>query len=296
MDFALQLIFAGISVGAVYALIAVGLSLTFLVSRVINFGQGSLLMLTAMVMVALLGRGSAMLSAALGALGLAAILMVVVEWVAVRPVAAGQRTDTMGWVVSTLGIGILLQGFAAKFFGSQAVAFPSILFSSNDFVSLFGVRLSLQYLAVLALAVALVLLLELILRRTQWGRAVRAVAHDPELASLMAIPVRRTMLVCFVLSGLLAGVAGLLVAQIAGTVDPGFGFNLMVLGFVAAVVGGMGNTFGALAGGITLGVLEKLVGGYVSTAAEHGIAFAVLMAILAVRPQGLFGRSELLKA
>ena len=282
MDFALQLIFAGISVGAVYALIAVGLSLTFLATRVINFGQGSLLMLAAMVMAALLASGMGIVPAALSALGLAAILMVGVEAVAVRPLA--QRAGSMGWVVSTLGMGILLQGFAAKFFGSQAVAFPSVLFSSEDFITLLGVRLSLQYLAVLALSVVLVLLLELILRRTQWGRAVRAVAHDPELASLMAVPVRRVVLVCFALSGVLAGVAGLLVAQITGTVDPAFGFNLMVLGFVAAVVGGIGNTFGAL------------VGGYISTAAEHGIAFAVLMAILAVRPQGLFGRSELLKA
>ncbi len=294
MDFALQLIFAGISVGAVYALIAVGLSLTFLATRVINFGQGSLLMLAAMVMAALLASGMGIVPAALSALGLAAILMVGVEAVAVRPLA--QRAGSMGWVVSTLGMGILLQGFAAKFFGSQAVAFPSVLFSSEDFITLLGVRLSLQYLAVLALSVVLVLLLELILRRTQWGRAVRAVAHDPELASLMAVPVRRVVLVCFALSGVLAGVAGLLVAQITGTVDPAFGFNLMVLGFVAAVVGGIGNTFGALVGGIAIGVIEKLVGGYISTAAEHGIAFAVLMAILAVRPQGLFGRSELLKA
>lgn len=294
MDFALQLIFAGISVGAVYALIAVGLSLTFLATRVINFGQGSLLMLAAMVMAALLASGMGIVPAALSALGLAAILMVGVEAVAVRPLA--QRAGSMGWVVSTLGMGILLQGFAAKFFGSQAVAFPSVLFSSEDFITLLGVRLSLQYLAVLALSVVLVLLLELILRRTQWGRAVRAVAHDPELASLMAVPVRRVVLVCFALSGVLAGVAGLLVAQITGTVDPAFGFNLMVLGFVAAVVGGIGNTFGALVGGIAIGVIEKLVGGYISTAAEHGIAFAVLVAILAVRPQGLFGRSELLKA
>jgi branched-chain amino acid transport system permease protein len=93
----------------------------------------------------------------------------------------------------------------------------------------------------------------------------------------------------------LAGVAGVLVAQITGTVDAAFGFNLLILGFVAAVLGGIGNTWGALFGGIFLGVVEKLVGGYVSTAAEQGIAFALLMVALAVRPHGLLGEKEVVK-
>lgn len=294
MQFALQLIFAGICVGSVYALIAMGLSLTFWTTRTLNFGQGSLLMIAAVGTVALIAAGVPVVMSIVGGLGLAAVIMIVTERIAVRPIV--QAVGSMGWVVSTLGLGLFLQGFVAKFFGSQAIAFPSVIFDSLDFVSVLGVQVSLQYLSILALALVLMIALEAFLRWMSWGRAVRAVAHDPEAAALAGIPVRRVVVLSFGTSGLLAGIAGILIAQISGTVDPAFGFNLMVLGFVAAVFGGMGSTLGALLGGTSLGILEKLVGGYVSTAAEHGIAFAILMLVLAVRPDGLFGKGEVTKA
>jgi branched-chain amino acid transport system permease protein len=201
----------------------------------------------------------------------------------------------MGWVVSTLGFGLFLQGFVAKFFGSQAIIFPSLIFDSEAFVSVFGVRVSAQYLAVLLLSLALMVTMEIFLRNTRWGRAVRAVAHDPSVAELAGIPVRRVVVCSFVASGLLAGVAGIMIAQITGTVDPQFGFNLIILGFVAAVVGGMGSILGALVGGIALGVAEKLAGGFVSTGYGDAMAFAILMVVLFVRPEGLFGRREMTK-
>ncbi|WP_246654223.1 branched-chain amino acid ABC transporter permease [Azospirillum formosense] len=293
MHFVLQLIFAGVCVGAVYALIAMGLSLTFWTTRTLNFGQGSLLMTASVATVAMLGAGMpAVLAVPLGIL-LAGGLMVVAERIAIRPLL--KSGDSMGWVVSTLGLGIFLQGFVSSVFGSQAIAFPSLVFDSLDSVDVAGVQVSSQYLAVLALSLTLMVAMELFLRRSAWGRAVRAVSHDADAAALAGIPVRRVIVLSFVASGVLAGIAGVMVAQITGTVDPSFGFNLMVLGFVAAVFGGMGNTAGALVGGIALGVIEKLVGGYVSTAAEHGMAFAILMVILAIRPQGLFGRKEFTK-
>jgi branched-chain amino acid transport system permease protein len=198
-------------------------------------------------------------------------------------------------VVSTLGFGLFLQGFVAKFYGSQAIAFPSLIFTSLDFVNVFGIQVSAQYLAVFTLSVALMVAMEIFLRRSRWGRAVRAVAHDADVAALAGIPVRRVVVLSFVASGVLAGVAGIMVAQITGTVDPQFGFNLMVLGFVAAVFGGMGSIVGALVGGIALGVSEKLAGGFISTAFGDAMAFAILMAVLAIRPQGLFGRREVTK-
>jgi branched-chain amino acid transport system permease protein len=211
------------------------------------------------------------------------------EAIAIRPIA--KLGGSMGWVVTTLGIGIFLQGFVAKYFGSQALAFPSFLFSPRDYVSVFGVRLSAQYLVILAIALVLVLAFEYFLKRTAWGRALQAVAMDPDLASVMGVPVRRVVTLSYVGSGILAGIAGILVAQITGT----FGFNLLIFGFVAAVLGGIGNTWGALAGGLFLGVTEKLVGGYISTAAEQGIAFALLMLALAIRPEGLLGEKEVVK-
>ncbi len=293
MDFFFSLLFAGVSVGSAYALIALGLNLTFLTTRTLNFGQGSLMMLCAVVMVYLSTLGIALALAGLASLALAGLLGVFVERFAVRP--ALNAAGSMGWVVSTLGFGIFLQGVAAKYFGSQAMAFPDIVFTSRDFIILLGVHVSLQYAVIFVLSVALILLLELFMRRTVWGQAVRAVSLDPELALVQGMPVRLIVLGSFVASSILAGTAGILIAQIGGTVDPAFGFDLVLLGFVAAVLGGMGSSLGALAGGILVGVTSKLVGGYVSTAAEHGIAFALLMLILALRPHGLFSRPEVSK-
>jgi branched-chain amino acid transport system permease protein len=294
-DFFFSLLLAGISVGAVYALIALGLNLTFWTTKTLNFGQGSLMMLCAMLTVFLSSQGIAIALAVLGSLIVVAALGVFIERWTVRP-ALNASGGSMGWVVSTLGFGIFLQGMAAKYFGSQAMAFPDVIFSAQDNVTLFGQFVSLQYLVVLVVAVALILALELFVRRTVWGQAVHAVSLDPELALVQGIPVRRLILGSFMLSSVLAGVAGVLIAQIGGTVDPAFGFDLVLLGFVAAVLGGMGSSLGALAGGLLVGVISKLVGGYVSTAAEHGIAFGLLMLMLAVRPQGLFGRPEVSKA
>jgi branched-chain amino acid transport system permease protein len=252
------------------------------------------MMLCAMLTVYLAAQGLALFLAVLGALAIIAGLGMFIERYTVRPALKG--SGSMGWVVSTLGFGIFLQGVAAKWFGSQAVAFPDILFSAQDYVSVFGQYVSLQYLVVLVVAVALILLLELFVRKTVWGQAVHAVSLDPELATVQGMPVRWIILGSFVASSLLAGIAGILIAQIGGTVDPAFGFDLVLLGFVAAVFGGMGSSIGALVGGLVVGLISKLVGGYVSTAAEHAIAFALLMAMLALRPQGLFGRPEVSKA
>lgn len=294
MEFTLQLVFAGICVGSTYALIAMGLSLTFWTTRTLNFGQGSLLMVGGVATAALLAAGAPAAAAVALALAIAAVLMVVLERVAIRPLL--KSGDSMGWVVATLGFGLFLQGFVAKFYGSQAIVFPSLVFDSLDFVKVFGIQVSAQYLAVLALSLTLMVAMEVFLRHSRWGRAVRAVAHDADAAALAGIPVRRVVVLSFVASGMLAGVAGIMVSQITGTIDPQFGFNLIILGFVAAVFGGMGSIVGAMVGGIALGVAEKLAGGFISTAFGDAMAFAILMVVLAIRPQGLFGRREVTKA
>ncbi|XAH22379.1 branched-chain amino acid ABC transporter permease [Xylophilus sp. GW821-FHT01B05] len=293
MNFFLQLLFAGVCVGAAYALIAMGLSLTFWTTKTLNFGQGSILMLGAVAVTALMAAGLSALPAVTLALLGTGILMLVVERVAIRPLL--RSDESMGWVVSTLGLGFFVQGFVAKFFGSQAISVPSIIFDSMSFVSIAGVQVSAQSLSVLVVSAALMVGMEVFLRTSAWGRAVRAVAHDGAAASLAGGPVRKVVMISFIASGVLAGLAGVLLSQINGTVDPAFGFNLMVFGFVAAVFGGMGSVLGAMVGGVTLGVIEKLVGGYVSSSIESAMAFAILMVILVWRPQGLFGQAEINK-
>ena len=293
MEFFFSLLTAGISVGSAYALIALGLNMTFWTTRTLNFGQGSLMMLCAILTAFMATQGIALALGAAGGLLIVGALGVFIERFTVRP--ALRTEGSMGWIVSTLGFGAFLQGAAAKCFGSQAVAFPEILFSATDVVTIFGLHIALQYLIIFVLAVVLVIALELFLAKTIWGQVIRAVSLDPELGRVQGMPVRHIILLSFVASSVLAGVAGMLIAQIGGTVDPAFGFDLVLLGFVAAVLGGMGSSVGALVGGVVVGVLSKLVGGYVSTAAEHGIAFALLMLMLAIRPQGLFARAEAVK-
>lgn len=293
MEDFLTLLLAGVSVGSVYGLIAIGLNLTFWTTRTMNFGQGSVMMLCAIITATLVGIGWAHALAALAALAVIVVLMVFTEMYTVRP--ALKVEGSMGWAVSTLGVGIVLQGVAALWFGSQAVAFPDMIFSAVDDVVIFGVHVSLQYIAVLVLALLLVVVFELLVRGTAWGRAMRAVSMDADLAAVAGIPVRAIVLGSYIASGVLAGISGILVAQIGGTVDPAFGFELVIFGFVAAVLGGMGSTHGALIGGIVAGVMQQMVGGYISTAAQHGMAFALLVVILVVRPQGLFGEREIVK-
>ena len=294
MDFFLSLVIAGASVGSVYALVAVGLNLTFWTTKTLHFGQGAVMMLSAMSTALLVRHGFSEIVSIVLALALVGLMGVVVERIAVRP--ALKTTGSMGWVIATLGFGIVLQGITARFFGSQAVAFPEVLFKVQDVAVIGGQNVSLQYLAVFCISVLLIVVLETLTRCTVLGTAIQGIAQDIELAVVQGLPVNLIVSGSFVLSSVLAGIAGILVAQIGGTVDPAFGFELVLSGFVAAVLGGMGSSAGALLGGIILGITGKLVGGYVSTAAEHGIAFALLVLMLAIRPQGIFGRAEVNKA
>lgn len=294
MDFFIQLVLAGLSVGAVYALVGLGLNLTFWTTRVLNFGQGSVMMAGAMLTAVMVINGIHVFFALAIALLSSALILWVIELVGVKPMLRN-NAGSMGWVVSTLGAGVLLQGLASLIFGTQAVAFPDIIFSAVDTIEFMGAYLSVQYIAVFVICVLAVLVMEFFLHRTSWGYGVRAVAHDRDLASLMGIPVRRVVVMSFVISGFLAGLAGVLVAQVSGTVDPNFGLHLLILAFVAAVAGGLGSAWGSLVGGLTLGVLEKLVGGYVSPAAAEVVAFILLVGVLTIRPQGLFGKKEAVK-
>jgi branched-chain amino acid transport system permease protein len=294
MDFFISLVIAGACVGSVYALVAVGLNMTFWTTKTLNFGQGAVMMLSAMSTALLVQHGLSDVVSITFGLALVALIGVLVERIAIRP--ALKTAGSMGWVIATLGFGIVIQGLTARYFGSQAVAFPEVLFQVQDVVTVWGQNISLQYLAVLCISLVLIVVLEALTRLTVLGTAIQACAQDMELAVVQGLPVNLIVSGSFVLSSVLAGVAGILVAQISGTVDPAFGFELVMFGFVAAVVGGMGSSGGALLGGIILGMTSKLVGGYISTAAEHGIAFALLILMLAIRPQGIFGRAEVNKA
>ena len=292
MNFFLQLLFAGISQGAIYALIAYGFNVTYWTLKVVNFAHGSCLMISVMLSLAAYKLGMPVLPAMLCGIAATGALVAVLERIAVRPVL--KRTSGMGWVVSTLGAGIVLQALATLIWGTQAMAFPPFLYESTDYLTMFGVQVSMQLVLVCVAALAVMLVLEALVRKTIWGKVLRAAAFDPESARLRGIPVQRVVTISFVVSGALAGLAGVLIAPISG-IEPGFGLNLMIKGFVAAVVGGLGSSTGAMLGGLVVGVIELFVGGYISTAWRNGVVFLLLLLVLMVHPHGLLGRKAAVK-
>lgn len=290
--FFLQIVFAGISVGAIYALVGMGLNFTFWTTRVLSFAQGPFLMITVMSVIALLKTGLPLGAGIFLGLVLVSALALLLERLAVRPVLV--REGSMNWIVSTLGVGIMLQAFAAKIWGSEAMAFPEIVFKSTDYVELFQIRLSSQMLLVLFSVILIIVVIQLTIHRTLWGKAMKAVSLDRESARLAGINANRVIIGSFVVSGFLAGVAGILIAPISG-VDPAFGMDLMLKGFVALIIGGVGSSAGILAGGIALGVVEMLASGYIDAAFKNAISFGLLIIVLVIRPYGLFGEQEVVK-
>lgn len=292
MDFFLQLLLQGVALGTVYALVGQGLNVTFWTMRIVNFAHGSFLMIAVFLALSAAQAGLPLAVALIIGVASVALLGGMLERVAVRPVL--RHAGSLGWIVTTLGAAIVIQAIASEVYGPQARAFPAIVFGAGDVMEIAGVRLSLQLLLVAGVALVVLGLFELLVRGTTWGMVLQATSYDPESAQLRGINVQRVMTSSFVISGALAGLAGVLMAPITG-VSPGFGFVLMLNGFAAAVVGGMGSSVGTLVGGISVGVAELLVGGYISTSAQNAVAFAVLVAILMLRPAGLFGTREVQK-
>lgn len=293
MEFFFTLMIAGISVGAIYALVAVGLTLTYWTTRTLNFGQSALMMAPAMMTAALVSYGVSVVLAVVLALLAAGTMGLIVERIGIRPalVAGG----ALGWVIATLGLGTVVQGVTGWLTDHQPVSFPELWFKSSDFIMLGEIAISVQYLLLLCFTIIIISALDVFMRFTLYGQTMRAVAIDSELARVQGIPVNRIIVGSFVASSVLAAATGLLVAQIDGGLGAAFGFDLVLLGFVAAVIGGIGSLWGCLVGGFGVGILSKLAGGYILPSSEQGAAFLLLMLVLVLRPNGLFGREAVSK-
>lgn len=288
----MQLLLQGLALGTAYALVGQGLNVTYWTSGVVNFAHGAFLMVAVFITLSTWQAGVPLPLALLAGIGAVALLGALVERVAVRPVL--KYAGGMGWIVATLGAAIVLEAIAEHVYGPQNRSFPGLFFGPGDVIEIGGVRMSLQLMLVALVALTVLAGFEFIVRFTSWGMVLRATSHDADLAQLRGIRVSRVITVSFVLSAALGGLAGVLVAPITG-VSPAFGFTLLLNGFAAVVVGGMGSSAGTLLGGLIVGVAELLVGGYISTSAQNAVAFLVLIAILMIRPTGIFARSEVVK-
>lgn len=278
-----QYLFSGLTIGAVYALAALGFSLIYNASGVINFAQGDFLMLSAMVAAALLGRqvpyGWAM---AVGVLATVAVGLLLYRF-AIRP--AGDAS-VVSLIIVTIGASIFLQGVVQVALGKNQHVLPP--WTGETPLHVLGAYVLPQALWVLGAAAVLVAACAAFFRWTLLGKAVLAVAANKVAAQAVGISTSRVLQLSFGLSALLGAVAGVVAAPITTTVYD-IGLLLGMKGFVAATLGGLGSGLGAVVGGLLVGLLEALVAGYVSSAYKDVVPFVMIIVILLVLPHGLFG-------
>lgn len=277
-------VLAGLGAGGIYVLLALGFNVTFATTRVLNFAHGEFLMLGTTVGFFFLAYfGWPVLPALALTILVAAVIGGLEERFAVRP-ATSKGLGATGWIISTLGVSILLRSGAALIMGAEPRVFPS--FIPIQATSVFNVVLQPQELVITVVAVVATLLLALFYGRTAMGKALGAISQDTEAAALRGIPVGALSVVSFAIAGGLAALAGFLVAPLSG-VYPTIGLLFTLKGFIASAVGGIPRIEGALAGGILIGLIEVFAADFVGTRYSNAAVFGLLLVILAVRPGGL---------
>jgi len=282
----LQFLLSGVTVGAVYALVALGFTIIYNASDVVNFAQGEFVMLGGMITVMAYTAGAPLPLAALAAVVATAAIGVAMNKLAIEP---ARGAPVVSLVIITIGASIFIRGAAQLVFGKQIHTFPA--FSGDDPIRILGATILPQSLWVIAGSVAVFIGLWLFFTRTLLGRAVLATSNNRLAAQLVGINTPFVMTLSFAMSAGIGALAGVLVTPITMTsYDVGLAFALK--GFAAAMLGGMGNPKGALVGGFTLGVLEGLTAGYISSQYKDAAAFIVILAVLFFMPQGLFGRKS----
>lgn len=287
----------GLTLGAVYALIALGYSMVYGVLRLLNFAHGDVYMIGAFVgygvltalspYAGVLPAWAVILTMLLAAMLLCGLLGVVIEWFAYRPLRNAPRIAPL---LSALGVSFFLQNAVLLTLSANHRAIHSeTLIPPGAGLDLGLAQLSTVRLLVIVVAIVLMVALHILVRRSNLGRAMRAVALDREAAAMMGINVDRVIVATFFIGSALAGAAGVLVGLVFTRVWHLMGFTAGLKGFTAAVVGGIGNIPGAMLGGILLGVSESLATGFVSPSYKDLIAFVVLILVLLIRPAGLLG-------
>ena len=280
---AMQFLAAGLTAGSIYALIALGFSIIFNASRVINFAQGEFVMLGGMSAVSLLAMGMPLPLALVGAVIATALVGLALQKLAL---ARGARTSVVTMIIITVGASILLRGLAQIVWDKRIHPLPPL--TGDKPIPLLGATILPQSLWILGATLVIVVALRAFFARTRLGKAMLAASHNRLAAQLCGIDVRTVALVSFGLAAALGAVAGVLVAPITYT-SYDVGVMLGLKGFAAAILGGLGSFPGAVAGGLLLGVLESFGAGFVSSAYKDAIAFAIILAVLFVRPDGLLG-------
>ena len=303
MNYFLQQLVNGVSLGAVYGLIALGYTMVYGIIGMINFAHGDIYMVGAFIslifltLLSVLGITSLPLALALVLLITVVITALygwTVERVAYRPLRGAPRLAPL---ISAIGVSIVLQNYVQLAQGARVKVLPplitgSVTLSSSDE---FNVTISALQIVIVAVTIALMAAFTWLIKATPLGRAMRATEQDMTMASLVGVDVDRTISATFVIGAGLAAVAGLLVTLYYGVIDFYLGFVAGIKAFTAAVLGGIGSLPGAMLGGLVIGVAEALWSGYFSIAYKEVAVFAILILVLILKPSGLLGRPALEK-
>jgi branched-chain amino acid transport system permease protein len=281
-----QFVFSGLTVGAVYALVALGFTLIYNASGIINFAQGEFVMLGGMITVFATAAGMPLPLAALSAIVITAAIGVALHRLAIEP---ARSANPVVPIMITIGASILLQGLAQQIFDKRFHSLPPLV--SGEPLRVAGASILPQSVLVLVCAGAIVVGLWLFIDRTMLGKAVIATAANRLAARLIGIDTRKLIEFSFAISAAIGAIAGILITPITLT-SYDAGTVLALKGFAAVMLGGMGNAVGAVAGGLLLGMLESLSAGYISSSYKDAVAFLIILIVLVFMPQGLFGRAR----
>jgi branched-chain amino acid transport system permease protein len=304
MEFFVQQFVNGVTLGSVYALIALGYTMVYGILKLLNFAHGEVYMIGAFtgyfVLTALGGPAAPILPIALvllfmflaGMLG-SGLLGIAIERFAYRPLRNAPRIAPL---ISAIGVSFFLQASALLLFTAQFRTYDTPeLISVQTGIDAGPLRISLVRILVIVSALALMVVLWLLVNRTRLGKAMRATSYDREAAAMMGIDVDRVIVATFFIGSVLAGAAGVMVGLVFGRVFHFMGFVAGLKGFTAAVVGGIGNIPGAMLGGLLIGLAEAFSASYISSTFQNLIVFAILITVMLVRPSGLLGSPVLKK-
>jgi len=291
----LQQLINGLSLGSIYALIALGYTMVYGIVKLINFAHGDVMMVGAytgyFVLLALGANVPGMAAAFIAAMVVCGVLNVVIELFAYRPLRDAPRLNSL---ITAIAVELILQNGmrVIPFIGADPRQYPTMKIRNFTFGPL---SISNIQLVVIVLSAVLMVVLNYIVNHTKTGKAMQAVSFDMQAASLMGISVNKTISFTFALGAVLAGAGGILYATAYPQIDPMLGYMPGLKAFIAAVLGGIGSIPGAMLGGIVLGVAETLTKGFLISQFADAISFAILIIILLVKPTGIFGEKMSVK-
>jgi branched-chain amino acid transport system permease protein len=283
-----QFVASGLTRGSIYALVGVGFALIYNASHIINFSQGEFVMIGGMLTAFFVVTSG--IAPLWGAIPIAVLITTAAGIALYRfAVEPAHQAGLLPLIIITLGASFVLRGLVEVSLGKREFVFPA--FSGDATVHVLGASIGAQTLWVLGVLLATAVLLWWFFNRTTLGKAIRAAAQSPLAAQLVGIDTRMVLIVSFALAAALGAIAGILSTPITLT-RYDVGIILGLKGFAAAMLGGLGSPFGALAGGLIVGLAESLTGGLISSGYQDAVAFLLILGVLLVRPEGLFGRAS----